>query len=108
MDINDVLRREIINNYNYYKKYKKNFKNMLNNSLVDKENTVASIIRYVSKGEDKYLLTEIFYNCNSDYKGITEILVLKYKEYFPTEIIELVENRLNSWDIPYEEYIINN
>ena len=109
MELNEKLIDLCTKNFAYYKsKYNKNFSNMLNYSLMDKEDMIGGLSRYVSKGEDKYLLTQIFEKCKSDYSAIPEIVVLKYKEYFPNEIVELVEERLNDWCINYKEYLNEN
>ena len=105
-NLNQVLVESCQANFLYYKsKYGKKFNNMLNYSLIDPKDLVGGLSRYVGKGEDRYLLTQIFENCNADYRHIPEMLVLKYAEYFPREIVELVENRLNDWCIPWHKYL---
>ena len=42
MSINEVLKAKCMSNYNYYKaRYNKKFSNMLNYSLIDKENIIG-------------------------------------------------------------------
>lgn len=104
--INDILIKECQNNFRYYKdKYGKKYPNILNNALIDTNNMIGGITRCVMR-EDKYLLGKIFTDCNADYKGITEILVMKYSDYFPNEVIEICENRLMQWEIDYEQYLV--
>ncbi len=106
MELNERLISLCTKNFAYYKsKYNKNFSNMLNYSLIDKNDMIGGLSRYVSRGEDKYLLTQIFEKCKSDYRAIPEMVVLRYKEYFPNEVIDMVENRLKDWCINYEEYL---
>lgn len=106
MGLNEKLIALCTENFAYYKsKYNKNFSNMLNYSLIDTKDMIGGLTRYVSKGEDKYLLTQIFEKCEADYRAIPEIIILRYKEYFPNEVIELVENRLSDWCINYKEYL---
>lgn len=105
MNINEVLKNKMLNNFKYYKvKYNKTFKNMLNYSLTDPNNMVGGLCRYVAR-EDKWLLTTIFESCNADYSGVPEVLIMQYKDYFPNEIIKLVEERLAFWNIDAEKYM---
>ena len=104
-NINEILIKECQNNFKYYKnKYGKKYPNILNNSLIDTNNMIGGITRCVMK-EDKYLLGKIFTECKADYRGITEVLVMKYAEYFPSETIETCKYRLVQWEINYEEYL---
>jgi len=105
MDINEVLKNKMLNNFKYYKaKYNKTFKNMLTYSLIDERNMIGGLSRYVAR-EDKWLLTTIFESCNADYSGVPEVLIMQYKDYFPNEIIKLVEERLSFWQIDWERYV---
>jgi len=105
MDINEVLKNKMLNNFKYYKaKYNKTFKNMLTYSLIDERNMIGGLSRYVAR-EDKWLLTTIFESCNADYSGVPEVLIMQYKDYFPNEIIKLVEERLSFWQIDWERYM---
>lgn len=105
-NLNEELKTLCMENFKYYKtKYNKTFKNMLNYSLMDANNMIGGLTRYVSKGEDRWLLTTIFTDCNKDFRGIPEIVIMRYAEYFPPTIIELVETRLADWGIPYKQYL---
>ena len=105
MNINEVLKNKMLNNFKYYKaKYNKTFKNMLTYSLIDERNMIGGLSRYVAR-EDKWLLTTIFESCNADYSGVPEVLIMQYKDYFPNEIIKLVEERLSFWQIDWERYV---
>ena len=106
MNINEVLKAKCMSNYNYYKaRYNKKFSNMLNYSLMDKENMIGGLSRYVCKREDSWLLTTIFETCNSDYRGIPEILVIQYEDYFPQEVVKICKDRCDQWSIDYNQYI---
>ena len=106
MNINEVLKSKCMNNYNYYKaRYNKKFSNMLNYSLMDKENMIGGLSRYVCKREDSWLLETIFESCNSDYSHIPEVLVLQYEEYFPEEVVKLCKDRCSQWEIDYNQYL---
>lgn len=105
MNINEVLKNKTLNNFKYYKaKYNKTFKNMLNHSLTDPDNMVGGLSRYVAR-EDKWLFVTIYETCNADYSAIPEVLIMQYKDYFPNEIIKLVEERLDFYSIDYNKYL---
>lgn len=104
--INDVLKNKCLNNFSYYKKkYGKTFSNMLTYTLTDQKNMIGGLSRYVARDTDRWLFTTIFESCNADYSAIPEILVLQYKEYFPEDIVKLVEERLSFWEIDYNKYL---
>lgn len=105
MDINVILKNKMLNNFKYYKaKYNKTFKNMLNYSLTDPNNMVGGLCRYVAR-EDKWLFVTIYETCNADYSGVPEVLIMQYKDYFPNEIIKLVEERLDFYSIDWGKYL---
>lgn len=106
MNINEILKNRMLINFKYYKmKYNKTFKNMLNYSLIDERNMIGGLSRYVAKGTDRWLFTTIFESCNADYSGIPEVLIMQYKDYFPNEIVELVEERLVFYNIDWRLYL---
>ena len=54
-NLNEELKALCMENFKYYKtKYNKTFKNMLNYSLMDANNMIGGLTRYVSKGEDRW------------------------------------------------------
>lgn len=104
-NINEVLMNKCMSNYKYYQsKYGRKFSNMLNYSLQDKNFMIGGLTRYANR-EDRWLFTTIFELCNSDYRGIPEMVILQYEEYFPQSTIALVKERLNEWNVPYEQYL---
>lgn len=103
--MDELLKNECLNNFKYYKaKYNKTFKNMLNYSLTDTSNMIGGLSRYVAR-EDKWLFVTIYETCNGDYSGIPEVLIMRYRDYFPTEIIKLVEDRLDFYNIDWRKYL---
>lgn len=106
ININEVLKARAIDNFNYYsKRYNVKLTTMYHKTLTDTDNMIGGLSRAVSR-EDRWLLTKIFESCNADYRGVPEVLVLQYREYFPDKIVKLCEERLAEWQIDYKQYLL--
>ena len=104
-NLNDVLVSKCMSNFRYYKtKYGRKYSNMLNYSLQDKNYMIGSLTRYANR-EDRWLFTNIYEECAGDYRGIPEMLILEYEEFFPQEVVSLVKERLDEWCVPYAQYL---